>query len=124
MPATPARIAFITQPFRLATAGPSSAVAAKYGTAARDTPEPVESFFVDPAHAQAMADERLALLSADRRRITPVASGIRALPSQLATIPAPTVRVIDDERALDRNAVVVELGLDFERGQTTFGLWG
>ena len=124
MPATPARIAFITQEFRLATAGPDSSVVSRHGTAARDTPEPVESFFVNVADAETMAIERLALLSPDRRRTTLGIAGIRALPSQLAAAPAPTVRVIDTERDLDRNSLVVELGLDFERDRTTVGAWG
>lgn len=125
MPATPARIAFVINQYRLATAGPDAGVVAKYGTTARDTPDPIETFFVATGDAQIMADERLALLSADRRRATIVASGIRALPAALAVAPLmPVAHVTDTQRAIDRDAAVVELGLDFERDQTTFGVWG
>lgn len=125
MVATAARIGFISSEFRVVTSGPDSTVVAKYGATARDTPEPIETFFVDKAHAQVMADERLTLLSPDRRRAVMICSGIHGLPATMPHSPTtPVVTVIDDERALNRAAAVVEIGPDFERNRTTFGTWG
>jgi hypothetical protein len=122
--ATASRIGFITSEFRLATASEPDVVA-KYGTAARDTPQPLESFFDDPAHAQVMAAERLTLLGGDRRRFVVICSGIHALPSVLQTSPLlPVARVVDQERSADLAAAIVEIGIDFENDRTTFGPWG
>lgn len=125
MVATPSRISFISNEFRVVTSGPNSSVVSKYGVTARDTPEPIETFFDNAADALVMSDARLALLSADRRRTVFVCSGIRALPGSLPHSPTtPVVTVIDSERALNRPAAVVEIGLDFERDRTTLGTWG
>jgi hypothetical protein len=45
MPATPARIGFITQDYRVVTSGPDTAVQAKYGSMARNTDDPLPTFF-------------------------------------------------------------------------------
>jgi len=125
MAADPARIGFITEQWRLANAGPDQSVVAKYGTSARDTTDPVETFFDNVADAQAMADERLTLLSPDRRRFSLVASGAVALPDALDIAPMlPTVTVIDDERSANFPGIVVELGMDFEADNTTIVAWG
>lgn len=125
MPATPARIGFILQQFRVAISGPDAMVVARYGTSARDTTDPIETFFDDVADAQAMSDERLALLSAERRRLTLVAAGAVALPSSIPVDPAiPTAMVVDEERGVKGNAAVVEIGLDFERDRSTLTTWG
>jgi hypothetical protein len=124
MPATAARIAFITQQYRVATAGPDSGVVAKYGSAARDTDEPVESLFDDIADVQAICDERHAILKADRRRIQMAVSGEATALALAYSSATPTARVIDDERALDKTMAVVEFAADFDKGQTNIVAWG
>lgn len=124
MPATPARIGFITQPYRLATAGPDTSVAALYGNKARDTKEPVETFFDDQTDADAMAEERLALLSEQRSLVTvsidSAAVGAGLDVSQVL----PTVRVIDDEQDRNSSALIVGVGVDMNTGRTTLETWG
>lgn len=124
MPATPSRIGFVTQQFRIATAGPNTAVAALYGNDARDTPEPIETFFDDLADAQAMANERLALLEV-QRALVPVkidqpdtAAGLNV------TTSLPTVRVIDDEQDRNSSALVVSLTIDMKTERSQLTTWG
>lgn len=124
MPATPSRIGFITQEFRVATAGPDTTVAALYGNAARDTTEPLESFFDDVADAQAMADERLALLSAKRSLVTvqlDTIDQVAALDRQTAL---PTVRIIDDEQNRNSPALIVGFAIDMNNRRATLETWG
>lgn len=124
MPATASRIGFIIQDVRNATAGPSASVEAKYGSLARDTEEPLECFFDSVADATVVAQERLALLSADRRRIVTEVSGTETGRSLTFNQATPTARVIDTEKAADLNAAVVEISIDFDAGKTTLTNWG
>jgi hypothetical protein len=124
MPATPSRIGFITQEYRTATAGPNGTVATLYGNAARDTPEPLETFFDDSADAQAMANERLTLLEARRSLVT---VSIDRLDEAIALDPSvslPTVTVIDDEQSRNSAALVVGISLDFAQGRAILETWG
>jgi hypothetical protein len=124
MPATPSRIGFITQAFRVVTAGPDTAVAALYGSAARDTAEPLESFFDDPADAQAMVDERLTLLSERRTLVTASLNGIEPAASLDRSASLPTVRVIDDEQDRNSPALIVGVTIDLNTDRTTLETWG
>lgn len=124
MPATPSRIGFITQEFRVATAGPDTAVEALYGKAARDTTEPLESFFDSVADAQAMADERLALLSAKRTLVTVSIDEIEAAAGFDRSQVLPTVRVIDDEQNRNSPALVVAITIDMNTQRATLETWG
>lgn len=124
MPATPARIGFITQEFRTATAGPDSAVTTKYGSLARNTDEPLETFFDAINDTQAICDARHALVKADRRRFQQSISG-EAFGQGLAyEQTTPCVTVIDTERAANLPAAVVEIGIDYESGKTSAVTWG
>lgn len=125
MPATTARIGFIQQAFRVVTSGPDTGVVARYGDTARDTPDPLATFFDSVDDAQIMADERLALLSPDRRRLTMTTMGAPALPSAVPIDPViPSVQMIDAERGIDAPAVVTEISIDFERDRSTLVVWG
>lgn len=124
MPATPSRIGFITQEFRTATAGPDSGVATLYGNAARDTTEPLETFFDDIADAQAMADERLTLLSAKRSLVTVSLDSIAAVAGLDRAAALPTVRVIDDEQNRNSLALIVGLSIDMNTQRATLETWG
>jgi len=124
MPATPSRIGFITQEFRAVTAGPNASVQALYGDTARDTVEPLESFFDDPADAQIMANERLALLEV-KRSLVPVAIDGTELAAALdRSASLPTVRVIDDEQGRNSAALIVGIVIDYNTGRSTLETWG
>lgn len=124
MPATPDRIARITRAFQPVIAGPDPAVAATYGNAARDNLDPVETFFETVADTQAMADERLALMGATRRRF---AVGIASPEAALALNPSqavPTVRLIDDDRGFDGNALALAWSIDLQTDECSIKVWG
>lgn len=124
MPATPSRIGFITQGFRVATSGPDAAVAALYGNAARDTSEPLETFFDDITDAQAMADERLTLLSAKRSLVTVTLEGLDPAVGLDRASSIPTVRVIDDEQNRNSPALIVGMTIDLNTDRTVLETWG
>lgn len=124
MPATPSRIGFITSEFRSVTAGPNTAVEALYGDTARDNIEPLETFFDDPADAQAMADERLALLQVKRSLVTAAIDGTEFAAGLDRTSSLPTVRVIDDEQGRNSTALIVGVTIDYNSERATLDTWG
>lgn len=124
MPATPSRIGFITSEFRVVTAGPNMTVETLYGNAARDTVEPLETFFDDPADAQAMADERLALLEVKRSLVPVSIDGFETAAALDRSLTLPTVRVIDDEQGRDSTALIVGVTIDFNTGRSVLETWG
>ena len=124
MPASAARIGFIIQATRNAISGPDPDVVAKYGDLARDTEEPVECFFDSVADATTVAQERLALLSLDRRRFVTEIAGVETGQALDFNRWTPTVRIIDTEKAADLNAAVVEISVDYETGKTQLTSWG
>lgn len=129
MPATPERIAFITQTFRKAISGPDSAIAAAFGDLARETEadEPVETFFDSVADAQAMANARLTLMKADRGRFdvdlagAPGIAFARSLDYSQVT---PCGTVIDPDRDINRAAAVAQIRLDLRTGRAGLLMWG
>lgn len=124
MPATPARIGFITREFRTATAGPNSTVDTLYGNRARDTKEPIETFFDAESDAQAMANERLTLLEARRSLVTVSINGVDAAAALDPSLTLPTVRVIDDEQDRNSQALVVGIKIDMNTERSTLETWG
>lgn len=127
MPASPARIGFITQPYRLAPTAVDATVEAAYGDLARETKadEPIETLFDDMDDVQAMADERLALLKEERGRYQAVLPNAvnfgMGLDYSQAT---PTGTVIDPERDTNKPALVTDINIDFRRDIVTLDLWG
>lgn len=123
MPATPARIGFILQELRKVTVETPS-VATKYGDLARDSDDPVVTWFDDVDDAEAMAQERQALLDVDRRQFRATANGItQALGMDYSQV-TPTVHVTDTELAADMDAIVVEISVDFGRDRQSITAWG
>lgn len=127
MPATAARIGFITKEYRLVTAGPDAGVESAFGTLARKTiaDEPVESFFLDNDDTQAMADERLALLSKNMRRFPTTLSGAADFAFGLdysQTIPV--ANVIDPRTSIDVLAAIVSIRVDLAKGAVQMTAWG
>lgn len=124
MSATPARIGFVMQAVRVATAE-TPEMAERYGQLARRDDEPVESFFDDPAHAQLMAEARQTLFGTERRRFNATARGLeQALALDAAGPALPEASYVDEQRAIDRAVVVAEIGFDFAKQQASFVVWG
>lgn len=119
MPAQPDRIARITRQFLPVIAGPDPGAAAAYGNAARDNLTPVETFFETEAAAQAMADERLALLGTTRRRFSVgIADAQPALALDYAA-KVPTAHVIDDDRSIAADALITGFTVELATGDAT-----
>lgn len=123
MPATPARIGFILQEFRKVTVE-SPSVATKYGDQARDSDDPVETFFDSTSDALAMAQERQDLLDGDRRQFRATAAGVSEVLALDYSAVTPTVRVVNPELDVDQDAIVIELSVDFGNGRQTITTWG
>lgn len=124
MTITSARRAFIKSQYRTVKNGPNATVEAKYGSSARRTKELIPTFFEIAADAQAMCDERMALLSGDRRRFEQVVSGEQIGMGMTYTSGAPTVNVIDDDGQANHNAVASEILIDFSKQTTKIESWG
>jgi hypothetical protein len=124
MPATPSRIGFITSEFRVSTAGPNTTVETLYGNAARDTIEPLETFFDDPADVQAMANERLALVEVKRSLVPVSIDGTELAAAFDRSLSLPTVRVIDEEQDRNSLALIVGVTIDYNTGRSTLETWG
>lgn len=113
MPATPARIGFITQEYRIAEAT-DAFVEAAYGKSARKDDEPLETYFVNLPDAEDIADERRDILSRRQRIMASILGKAESLSYRGAL---PNARVIDDEREYDRTALVQEISIDYETGE-------
>jgi hypothetical protein len=124
MPATPSRIGFVTNEFRLATAGPNTAVELLHGNEARDTEQPLETFFDAVADAQAMANERLALLEVQRSLVSVSIDQIEVGAALNPSLLLPTVRIIDDEQDRNSLALVVGVTLDLGAERCLLQTWG
>jgi hypothetical protein len=111
MPATAARIGFVTQEWRRSVAS-DPAVKTLYGEAARDTAgkdgEPVETFFDEPADALTMATQRLSLLKANRRRFKQDVNEVLEFTGSLDfSQVTPAVRVVDTDLDEGANKTVI-----------------
>lgn len=135
MPATSSRIGFILQPTRNVEAS-DSAIKTRFGSAARDTAtdngssEPggaVETFFVSKTDAQAMADERLALLKADRRKFEiDVGGALDFFSTYDFSQQLVAATLIDDEKGVASRAVMIAgiPAIDYESNKTVLMVWG
>lgn len=124
MVATPARIGFVMEEWRRATATTQLAKD-RYGDLARESDDPVETFFDNVADAQVVADERQALLSQERRRFQVTTT--RSLEDLLALSmegQVPVVRYIDPDRNVNRKFLLTEISYDFAKDQATMTIWG
>lgn len=125
MSATPARIGFVLLAYRRAIAI-TQPVKDRYGALARQTDDPVPTFFDNVADAQTMANQRQALLSSDRRRFRVTVNSITE-PLALDYLTAmPVAALTDTQRGIStaRPMLVSEITFDFGRQSAAMTLWG
>ncbi|MBB4859612.1 hypothetical protein HNO88_002941 [Novosphingobium chloroacetimidivorans] len=123
MPATPARIGFILEPYRRAVSETAS-TKARHGNLARQSADPIDSWFASLADAQLRADQRQALFSPERRRFDIVTSEVEGLDALLASEQALTATLVDEERGLNKPMLITALTLDLDAQRAQFSLWG
>ena len=124
MSATPARIGFITQSLRRAITETTLAKD-QFGSLARQSEDPVETFFDSVDDAQVMADERQELLSAVRRRFSIDVAGVEEISALTYSAGAlPIVRYTDDERRIERDMLVGEIVIDLAKQRSALNIWG
>lgn len=123
MPATPSRIGFITQEYRRA-AVQSATIKTRYGNNARQTVDPIPTYFDNTSDALTVATARQALLGTERRRFRVAVNGAGNGFALGYIGAAPKVRYTDSERAADQPALVSEISVDLGRDITTLMIWG
>lgn len=123
MPATPARIGFIQSEFRRVV---STTLAAKtrHGNLARESDDPIETFFDNVADAQVMANARQALLSPERQRFMLTVNSAEEI-QDLGYIGAiPVGRFVDSDRAVNKPVILSDFTIDYNRGAAAVRVWG
>lgn len=123
MAATSARIGFIMTGFRRAIAE-SATAKARYGDDARQSDDPIESYFDNVEDAQTIADERQALLSIERRRWKVTAKAVDEMADLDLTAGVPVAQFVDRLSDADRKVLVSEIVIDLAKQSTTTTLWG
>jgi hypothetical protein len=124
MPATPARIAFITQEFRTARIEDAT-VRSRYGKQARESDDPVVTNFDSVADAQTTAQARMNLLGVARRLYSVRATGLdEALGLNFLTGTIPVATFTDSEKEANGPHAISAIGFDFDKQQCSFTLWG
>lgn len=123
MPATPARIGFIQEEFRRVVAE-TAAIKTRFGDLARESDDPVETFFDSEADAQVIATARQTLLGTERRRFQVRTKGVEEVLALNFGGDVPISHYVDTERGVDRNMLLSEVVIDLGRGTTTLTVWG
>jgi hypothetical protein len=123
MPTTPARIGFVLEPYRRAVSE-TAATKARHGNLARESSDPIDSWFASLADAQMRADERQALFSSERRRFDVTVSDIDGLEEYLGAQDALTVTLVDEERGLAKRMLVTSLTIDIDTQRAALTIWG
>jgi len=121
--ASAARIGFILNPFRRAISETTDAKT-KFGSQARQSEDPVETFFDNIGDADVMADERQALLSPVRRRFDVSVSGLDEVMSLTYAQTVPVTQYIDPERLVDRPALIGDIVIDLGKQTAKLNVWG
>ncbi|MGF7152598.1 hypothetical protein [Novosphingobium gossypii] len=123
MTATPARIGFVIEPYRRAVTE-TLAVTARHGNLARETADPLESYFATVLDAQERADQRQDLLSPDRRRFSMAILDVDTALDLLDSEEIVTARLIDPERGIDGRYIITDVVVDTEANVATAKVWG
>lgn len=123
MAATPARIGFVLEAYRRAVSE-TAAAGERHGNLARETADPLETWFSARVDAQARADERQDLLSEDRRLFSLTVVDAEEMLALLDAEGPITALFVDEERDINKLMVVTELSIDMERQVATVKVWG
>lgn len=123
MVATPARIGFSMEEWRRGRAVTQQA-RDRYGDLARETEDPLETFFDDVDDATAAAVERQSLLGTERRRFRVTVKGVAEVMALQKAGIVPLSRYIDPDRDVDRPMLITETTYDFAKDEATLTLWG
>ena len=123
MPATASRIGFIMQQYRRAAAF-SAPVKERYGSLARQTEDPVETFFDSVDDAQRVANARQSLMGGDRRRFNVQVNSLGEVLALNYIGTVPVLPYVDPERQCAFPAVVCEIVYNFGRQSASMTIWG
>lgn len=123
MPATAARIGFIMSEFRRVVAT-TQVVKDRYGALARESDDPILTFFDSPADAQTVADARQSLLKGERRRFRVAAKDLTQTINLDLVIGIPIATYVDTERDVSRPALLSEITFDIGKDTTLMTVWG
>jgi hypothetical protein len=123
MTATAARAALIREPFRRATST-TTAVQTRHGALARESADPVPTFFDNVADAQVIADARQALFSSERRLFEVAVRGTAEMAALDPEAGVPVGRFVDSERGVDRKVLIGQIEIDLAGGKSAAVIWG
>ncbi len=123
MPATPSRIGFVQSEFRRVIANTSS-VTTRHGALARESEDPIETFFDSEADAQVVANERQTLFAPERRRFRVNVNSIEEVQALTYIGAVPNAHYVDSERLADRKVIVCDMAFDFDKQQSVTNVWG
>lgn len=123
MTATSSRIGFITSQFRNAVA---ETVEAKtlFGSLARTSADPVETFFDSETDAAVVAAARQTLLGQRRRRFRVTVNDAKTGLNLDFSTGSKVARYVDAERGADRQMIISDVSVDLGRDTATFTVWG
>lgn len=123
MPATPARIGLISSEYRKVISLTATA-STKHGGMARESDDPIETFFDNAADAQVVADARQDLLSAERRRFKVTVTGLDEVMALTYVGAVPVGYLTDLERNISRPVLVSDITMDFDKQSASLTVWG
>ena len=123
MPATPTRIGFIREEFRRAVAE-TPAVKTRHGNLSRESDDPIETFFDNVADAQTVANERQAMLSAERNRFRATTVGVTDALGLDYVGAVPVAHFVDTVRGHDKMALVSEIVINLTNQKSFLTVWG
>lgn len=123
MPATPARIGFVQEEFRRVVSTTAQAKT-RHGNLARESADPIETWFDNVADAQTVADERQALLSVERARYSVTIAGLDDVLALDLTGPVPIATLVDSELSINGKTLISEVTLDFQNQGAVLTVWG
>lgn len=123
MVATPARIGFVMEEWRRVIAT-SALPKERYDNLARESDDPVESYFDNTTDAQILADRRQALLDQERRRFTVRFNGVGDALEMDYLRSVPVARYINEHRRVNRPVLICDLSIELDKDETVATVWG
>lgn len=123
MVATPARIGFVLEEYRRVIAQ-DGVMKERYRDLARESEDPIETFFENTADAQKVADARQALLGKERRRFSVQVTGVKDVLELSESRTIHLVRYTDEQRGVNRSMLICDFAIDLAAGKADITLWG